>query len=1355
MPLNEKHKQQLRDMGYNPDELDIYEEGEEGSLGRTIGDIAATAGGTLLPAVAGISSGIASSTALTPLGGAAVGIGTGIGTQIAQDAVLSKFETGRKIINRREGARSTSPVLSLAGEIVPELIMMRPGRGIARLLAGRGGKQAQQQAIAQTALGAGVAGGLEGGAQALTEADDTSLTRVAGAAIAGGLLNEPRGFVQKYIGTNLPTADRPVPTQGELFEGSGTPIEQPRKLLNAPNTKELPAPRSVKGEGFEFTPSERQAELRLDDPSNAGDDLPLYPGEVQSAVPPRTTSPDMEELEVVPSPDGEVLQKPAHVVEINREIIKPDQLELALRAGVGGREAGFLDPDDLTGMNDWLKKKDVSLPQSDTPSIVKPLGEESSAEDIMDLASEVYWSSNRSFDDFKNKMELMSGYDSGRIPPQILWKTLKSQDLIDPEKLDPMFHTGLPPLSDETKELVENVGGGLKTMFTSTVDRVDKIPGIGKYLSPKLKATYADERFYHGQAFSDFADEVQKLKRENRIKMATPGEKGQLFMGKNMHRVAQYMSDEYDGGLGSSPIKLTADEQRLLKAAREVFRKVRAMQNDMGLPIIERVTKGGKKTLQAREGKFNETWMPMPLKSSVIDGILETTGAHKSKDVLREEFVTYAMDKLKKSKPDMPEAVAMDEAMDKWHMLENSFKADTQTNMASRFGPLDIPEGIGVPPAWRDLNLMSMVSRYSRRSGKRLSYWKNLEQDPQARVALGINGVKVDPVNGKKSYGRDLWQKQADGSFIKRDAKEVFEEGSKLTLDGGKTIGVSSKRANPDIASIMDDLEGREANYNIWLEGAMGLVKSNVMGFGTGVRDTATMPVIAASFLTPETVFRMGIDGAKAVMKNHVKSYRAAVDSVSKSIAQGMRQGVITRDIGSIDTYIQSGGSDVVEGMFRMRDLFNKISARSQFEQLSRGLNFGIGKYAVMDMGQALADQRRRLFGGQSRKQMEAFFDNFAPRKDWREAYGINKKKFEIPEEDMESMSARFVEATQGTYDQRGLPAWAVNKGLSPLVGLHRWGIERSMNAKKYVINPALRGNYMPAIMTIGAAMGAAPVLMPLYEALRGGRKDESATWKEWYSAEDLENEPTQDLGEGFYRFATVMTTASQLGIAMDVLSNTMQAVQTQKSSGTVDDLLLSYKDDMVKGVTEVFLNVVNGNYEGPMDFLEDMDVLVGSLNQTHRFIQRTFFPKHKERTVELNRKRDLRVFDRLHDYPLSAPISRDLRTRDHLTEAWKEAETGEEIAKTLPKVVDKAIERSTEGRTINPSKLNKHLNKLRTSNTVPVPNIENDPLKASQYMKFLQRTQGSQAVQDLTQDYLIEGARSRIKNSLVPRLGM
>ena len=68
-----------------------------------------------------------------------------------------------------------------------------------------------------------------------------------------------------------------------------------------------------------------------------------------------------------------------------------------------------------------------------------------------------------------------------------------------------------------------------------------------------------------------------------------PGSPQRKLANRKILEVSQVLSDEYDLGVGNSPIKLDAAQQVLYNKARQLFKAIRQLQNDEGLAIVELV----------------------------------------------------------------------------------------------------------------------------------------------------------------------------------------------------------------------------------------------------------------------------------------------------------------------------------------------------------------------------------------------------------------------------------------------------------------------------------------------------------------------------------------------------------------------------------------------------------------------------------------------------------------------------------------------------------------------------------------------------------------------------------------------
>jgi len=1072
----------------------------------------------------------------------------------------------------------------------------------------------------------------------------------------------------------------------------------------------------------------------------------------------------------IPTQGGEVIVRPETVVAENIANTDPVLAESVARDNyLSDMEVGAMAPLDVEGIksytsaNPFTSGKPLTVRDRLVNRVTKP---DSNTQHLIDKGVEAWDGGGKTLDDFKDILGKDGDVIGNRIPLPVLHKVVKNmaREVEDVEDLvlPPPINSG----PGNPRDLITKAIGAVGHFMSPTIEKVRRTGPVGEYMAPKFTQAIRDERKIFGKNSTPFLREVARYKRAYRItqlkglaKMTTLNNASlPKRLKTKLDEVGQVLSDEIDAGLGGSKIKLDAEQKVLYDSFRESMLKYRKYQNeDVGLGIKETVDVDGKKVKTARFGSEDPTFYPQGLTREALNDLtlvkrFRGASAEDRRTARGIEYVKHVRPKLEAldieavtlgKKKKLKTSAQLDAAAESaWVKYRDSFGSLESGNKASGFGPLDKPGGLGIPPSWRNKDIVIANERYGRRAAKRLAFAKNIELDPVMRKALGIKGdlFTVNPNRGA----------EGEPDFLKRSQKQVYSQGEQVPRPGGgfhKMEG--SQTMGSDVSDFMVEMEGKDSSNNLFFEAISGGVKSLIMGFATGGRDLANMVLIGMPHLTPETMVRLGVDGAKKAAELKLGSIKASYKAVAKSIADGMEEGVITADVGSNETtQFATGGA--IETMFKFRDVANKIQGRSLFEQISRGTNFMLGKYGAFDAALALAG-KRVITNNQSRKNMEAFFDEFAPEGiDWRKKY-IEEGKGIIPQEDLEHIAARYVETTQGTYDHRGLPAWATSKGISPFIGLQRWGLERSITANRTIIKPMKDGNYMRAFMTLAGAAGLTPILEVGIEALNGGRRLAHAKWREIYAAAmDGDNEePIAD--EVFYRVTSQLALASQFGIQMDIINNIVSARQTGRVMPVVSDTLLGYKDDVGKEVMTMLINMSEGNYDTEGAFMDDFDSILSRMNQTIRLVNKVMFPGQRKITKELNEKKEYAVFNRLYGYNNPAPLAPDIRVSNKMKKDFAKEEDLSKAATMVPGLVARAKERAGNNR----DKLKSEFNKLDVANTTPVPNPRTSRTQFKDFKTFMNSVpfRDDKETAALIKESRIERRINSRKNAMTPNL--
>jgi hypothetical protein len=142
---------------------------------------------------------------------------------------------------------------------------------------------------------------------------------------------------------------------------------------------------------------------------------------------------------------------------------------------------------------------------------------------------------------------------------------------------------------------------------------------------------------------------------------------------------------------------------------------------------------------------------------------------------------------------------------------------------------------------------------------------------------------------------------------------------------------------------------------------------------------------------------------------------------------------------------------------------------------------------------------------------------------------------------------------------------------------------------------------------------------------------------------------------------------------------------------------------------------------------------------------------EEQQRTIEeQNKQRDLRVFRRANDIPvtpLQKGMSNPFLSKDE--RAFKQSENPAEAAAMVPGLLQRAMDRSGG----NPELLRQNVNSLRQPLDMPYPSQRSTPQQFSNYMQWLGETQGGDAVQKALADIAMRQQLQQVRAGMVPRL--
>jgi hypothetical protein len=436
-------------------------------------------------------------------------------------------------------------------------------------------------------------------------------------------------------------------------------------------------------------------------------------------------------------------------------------------------------------------------------------------------------------------------------------------------------------------------------LIRPAIDEIERLGPTGKMVAPAMRDFYRLFSRYEGK----YVYPIAKMLTAKMSLFKNPKDWVKMDNESNQ-RVNKYLDDIQD--FGKSDITLNADEQKMFNSIKEFYRKVADDQVAKGIPVVD--AQG-----HPRVRGFDPNYHAQVIDNETINTIInrpETFEAVK----LKNDYIKYQLEKAKQR----GDVLTEDQAKQRLNEVLESFSGDTGVSTASQYGPIDKTEGFGIPPSWREKNLVNRLTRYSRRVARRFAYFDSIENSPDIRAALGIK--------------RDVYGNPTPN------------------IPGVEPISADV------VKTVMRNIQGQTNRAELKRDAVAGVVRAAMLGTGTGAVDFTSNLFLGFQHFTPSQTVRSALDSWK---------------NMSRNLADSFASGVNRLNIGSLETNA-AGAQEVVSGLHRFRDIVNVAQGRNFLEQMTRATAFGQGRFVAMDN---LVSAKN----GKLSKQGQKFLNDFAP----------------------------------------------------------------------------------------------------------------------------------------------------------------------------------------------------------------------------------------------------------------------------------------------------------------------------------------------------------------------------------------
>jgi len=576
-----------------------------------------------------------------------------------------------------------------------------------------------------------------------------------------------------------------------------------------------------------------------------------------------------------------------------------------------------------------------------------------------------------------------------------------------------------------------------------------------------------------------------------------------------------------------------------------------------------------------------------------------------------------------------------------------------------------------LPEGMRENSAREILARFGRRSAADMALYRELESQPSIQQKLGLN----DPVTGKKP-------RVAPGETDFSVTKEVQNMMSFVT----GAIDESAIR-HPVFTSITR------------------LANNLLLGPGTGLRDTASIPVFAVPYLNKFSDLMAFANGVTKFRENAA----AALDTAAVQP--------------HLDRVMMS---DIADSPSRFLDVVRKAATLARTGQGREAIE-NFNREVVFSIGKELA--RSNIAGAKAgHKGSKQYLDRLSTL--------VEGDPTKLTGKDLDTalnqMAKNFVDANQGTYGGSGLPAGVVRGPLAPFLALQKWSIEKSNTIFKDVVKPFYTGeNRIPMLTYMLGSVLTGAAIQSLNKLLTN-KTASDPTWKEALDKGDASAITSQ--------IATLMQLSSYGGIVGDTAKLASDALKGKTPRNPLSFPAFSSSIDAAESIKNAAAAINDG--EPATAVLTELATYLMKHN-----IQATRMAAgyvDKEETERSQKFRDIRVFKELEHEPFSTVVEPN-RFEGLTSRQFKRTGDIGEAVRLLPELTQRAMKSGDY------EDMSKKFRALKGNSYQTMPSLEDTPMEFQRYYQFLERTQGKEAADARLENYVRQRMVNQVKSSMVP----
>lgn len=278
--------------------------------------------------------------------------------------------------------------------------------------------------------------------------------------------------------------------------------------------------------------------------------------------------------------------------------------------------------------------------------------------------------------------------------------------------------------------------------------------------------------------------------------------------------VVKYRNAKQDGE--EPGFELTPVQQKINDAVNE----------NLALTHTEREAREGLATGRGQK----DNYLPAVMNREVTNVLTEKMNSPEY-NRYKNDFIEYRTSD-RRLEPQTPEEALLD-----WQTIRGGFTLQQKADRASQFGAIDKAMGKGLPVSMRETNLQDLMSRFNKRTARRIAYYDAIESKPEVTSAFFDKEQGVASTAVGKNVVEDIFGIRDYEEGLRNAASGLVRAGMMGTLTGSKDV-ISGQVLGLQHMGLDQVLPAKTSSLVNWRSNYERAIKSGVIRHSTRTLET-------------------------------------------------------------------------------------------------------------------------------------------------------------------------------------------------------------------------------------------------------------------------------------------------------------------------------------------------------------------------------------------------------------------------------------------------------------------------------------------------------------------------------------